>query len=217
MTGCKSLLKDFHATDGPPVIFGDNGKGSTEGYGFITNGAVKIMKVGYVNGLKHNLISISQLCDAKFSVNFNEFRGTVTDRNGKIVLVAPRNKNLYRVDMNASNQEVCLYSNQAEELNWLWHKRLSHLNFKNISKLSRGQLVNGLPQIKYEKEKLCASCEMGKQHKSSFKSKLYSSIKSCFDLLHMDLFGPINVQSISGKNYTLVIVDEFSRYAWYSS
>ena len=108
----------------------------------------------------------------------------------------------------------CFISHSHSDLNWLWHKRLSHLNFKTIYKISKDHLVRGLPRINFSKEKLCAACEKGKQTKSSFKPKSCSTINDSLSLLHMDLFGPVPVRSRSGKKYSLVIVDEYSRYTW---
>src|ERR687886_229713 len=216
MTGCKSLLCDFRKCMGPNVTFGDASEGTTEGYGVLTNGPLTFRKVSYVNGLKHNLISVSQLCDAGYEVRFRADKGTVHDLEGNIVLIARRDDSLYTFDMSHSTlpNDVCFISRSADELKWLWHKRLSHMNFKDINKLSKNELVSGLPMIKYEKGKLCRACEKGKQHKATFKSKLFATIESPLDLLHMDLFGPVSTPSIAGNKYTLVIVDEYSRYTW---
>nr|GEX10488.1 hypothetical protein [Tanacetum cinerariifolium] len=97
---------------------------------------------------------------------------------------------------------------------WLWHRRLSHLNFDYINLLSKNDLVIGLPKLKYVKDQLCSSCELSKAKRSSFKSKAVPSSKGRLNLLHMDLCGPIRVASINGKKYILVIVDDYSRYTW---
>ncbi|GJT14463.1 retrovirus-related pol polyprotein from transposon TNT 1-94 [Tanacetum coccineum] len=97
---------------------------------------------------------------------------------------------------------------------WLWHRRLSHLNFDYITLLSKKDIVTGLPKLKYVKDQLCSSCEMSKAKRSSFKSKAVPSSKGRLNLLHMDLCGPMRVASINGKKYILVIVDDYSRYTW---
>ena len=66
----------------------------------------------------------------------------------------------------------------------------------------------------YAQEKLCNACQKGKQTRSSFKTKEVSSISSPLHLLHMDLFGLVNIMSLGRKRYTLVIVDEYSRFTW---
>ncbi|GJZ19996.1 retrovirus-related pol polyprotein from transposon TNT 1-94 [Tanacetum coccineum] len=97
---------------------------------------------------------------------------------------------------------------------WLLHRRLSHLNFDTINLLSKNNIVNGLPKLKFVKDHLCSSCELGKAKRKSFHSKTTPSSKRRLQLLHMDLCGPMRVESINGKKYVLVIVDDFSRYTW---
>nr|GEZ96786.1 hypothetical protein [Tanacetum cinerariifolium] len=97
---------------------------------------------------------------------------------------------------------------------WLWHRRLSHLNFDYINLLSKKDVVIGLPKLKYVKGQLCSSCEMSKAKRSSFKSKAVLSSKGRLNLLHMDLCGPMRVASRNGKKYILVFVNDYSRYTW---
>ncbi|GKA79153.1 uncharacterized mitochondrial protein-like protein [Tanacetum coccineum] len=88
---------------------------------------------------------------------------------------------------------------------WLWHRRLSHLNFDYINLLSKKDVLIVLPKLKYVKDQLCSSCEVSKAKQSSFKSKTIPSSKGRLNLLHMDLCGPMRVASINGKKYILVI------------
>nr|GEV17703.1 hypothetical protein [Tanacetum cinerariifolium] len=86
---------------------------------------------------------------------------------------------------------------------WLWHQRLSCLNFDYISLLSKKDVMIGLPKLKYVRDQLCSSFELGKAKRSSFKSKAIPSSKGRLNLLHMDLCGLIRVASINGKKYIL--------------
>nr|GFA54333.1 retrovirus-related Pol polyprotein from transposon TNT 1-94 [Tanacetum cinerariifolium] len=97
---------------------------------------------------------------------------------------------------------------------WLWHQRLSHLNFDTINDLARNDLVAGLPKFKYHKEHLCRSCEQGKRKQVSHPPKPVPNSRQRLHLLHMDLCGPMRIASINGKRYILVIVDDYSRYTW---
>ncbi|GKC76209.1 retrovirus-related pol polyprotein from transposon TNT 1-94 [Tanacetum coccineum] len=97
---------------------------------------------------------------------------------------------------------------------WLWHHRLSHLNFGTINQLTSNDLVDGLPKLKYTKDHLCSACEQGKSKKVLLPPKLVPITESKFELLHMDLCGPMRVASINGKKYILVIIDDYSRYTW---
>nr|GFC28035.1 ribonuclease H-like domain-containing protein [Tanacetum cinerariifolium] len=91
----------------------------------------------------------------------------------------------------------------------VWHRRLSRLNFDTINLLSKNDIVIGILKLKFIKDHLCSSCELGKAKRKSFPSS-----KRRLQLLHMDLCGPMRVESINGKKYILVIVDDYSRYTW---
>ena len=109
---------------------------------------------------------------------------------------------------------TCLFSKASMDESWLWHKKLSHLNFKTMNELVKRDLVRGIPKLEFSKDGLCDACQQGKQRKASFKNKTENSIVKSLELLHMDLFGPVNVMSISRKKYCLVIVDDFSKFTW---
>ncbi|GKC71253.1 retrovirus-related pol polyprotein from transposon TNT 1-94 [Tanacetum coccineum] len=170
-------------------------------------------KVAYVNGQKHNLISSSHMCDANFKVLFTKTQGTIFNQNDEVVLIALRRRDVYVIDMSSFNKEsnACFFAKASPSVNWMWHKRLSHLNFKNINNLAKYNLVSGLPSLTFSKDKNCSACEKGKHHRVSFKTKRYFSINKSLLLLHMDLFGLVKRQTISHNKYTIVIVDEYSR------
>ncbi|GJX41358.1 retrovirus-related pol polyprotein from transposon TNT 1-94 [Tanacetum coccineum] len=191
MTGVKNYLHKYEEQPGPKVVFGDDSTCITKGYGSIKCNGIVFTKVAFVNGLKYNLVSISQLCDAKYIVQFDEKKGIIFNSNKEVVMIAPRVRDVYVLDMTSSAQESCFFAKAFENLNWLWHKGLSHLNFKTINQLAKQNLIIGLPSLVYTKYKPCSSCEKGKHHRASYKSKQTFSIKSCLHLLHMDLFGPI--------------------------
>ncbi|GKA19590.1 retrovirus-related pol polyprotein from transposon TNT 1-94 [Tanacetum coccineum] len=95
-------------------------------------------------------------------------------------MIAPRVRDVYLLDMTSSAQESCFFAKASENLNWLWHKRLAHLNFKTINKLAKQNLVIGLPSLVYSKDKPCSSCEKGKHHRASFKTKQTSLSRNVF-------------------------------------
>ncbi|GJR50477.1 retrovirus-related pol polyprotein from transposon TNT 1-94 [Tanacetum coccineum] len=207
-------IEKYSKESGPKVVFGDNSSGDTEGYGLVNCNGITFIGVVYVNGLKHNLISISQLCDANFKVLFTKTQGTIFNQNNKVVLIDLRRRDDYVIDMSSYNKEsnACFFSKASNSVNWLCHKRLSHLNFKHINKLARQKLVAGLSSLTLSKDKTCAACEKRKHHRASFKTKRSFSINKCLHLLHMDLFGLVKPQTISHNKYTLVIVAEYSSF-----
>ncbi|GJW71046.1 retrovirus-related pol polyprotein from transposon TNT 1-94 [Tanacetum coccineum] len=193
MTGAKSYLHKYVEQLGPKVVFGDISSYITEGYGSINCGGIVFTKVAFVNGLKYNLISISQLYDAKYIVQFNDEQGIIFNANKEIILIAPRRNDVYVLYMSSlTPNRVFFFAKASESVNWLWHKRLSNLNFKNINKLAKQNKVLYLPSLVYSKDKPCTTCEKGKHHRASFKIKQNFSIRKCLHLLHMDLFRPVN-------------------------
>ncbi|GKA99267.1 retrovirus-related pol polyprotein from transposon TNT 1-94 [Tanacetum coccineum] len=129
----------------------------------------------------------------------------VTIMEGVDLLSGSRGTNLYSLsirDMMASSP-IRLLSKATKTKSWLWHHRLSHLNFGAINHLARHGLVRGLPRIKFEKEHLCSTCAMGKSKKQSHKPKSEDTNQEKLYLLHMDLCGPIRVASVNGKSTSL--------------
>ncbi|GJQ91317.1 retrovirus-related pol polyprotein from transposon TNT 1-94 [Tanacetum coccineum] len=132
------------------------------------------------------------------------------------LLIGDRSSNLYTISLNeiTSNSSACLLAKASSLQSWLWHQRLSHLNFATINNLVKNNLVRGLSKMTFEKDHLWSACEQGKNHRKHHKSKTaFASIKPLY-LLHMDLCGPMRVESINGKRYVLVVVDDYSRYTW---
>ena len=217
MTGEKSLLADVVEKAGPTVTFGDDSKGFTKGYGNLKIDNVIIENISLVEGLKHNLLSISQFCDKGYKVDFRKDKCLIYHKKDKdLTLQGVRKGNLFIADLNSTKDGAvkCFYSKASSDLSWLWHKKLSHLNFKTMNSLVKRELVRGLPQMEFTQEGLCEACEKGKSKRASHRSKEMTSITDPLQLIHMDLFGPVNVMSLSGKRYALVIVDDFSKYTW---
>nr|GFC07494.1 hypothetical protein [Tanacetum cinerariifolium] len=87
---------------------------------------------------------------------------------------------------------ICLLSKASKTKSWLWHRRLSHMNFSAINHLARQGLVRGLLKLKFEKDHLCSACAMGKSTKKTHKPKSEDTNQEKLYLLHMDLCGPMH-------------------------
>ncbi|GJW99526.1 retrovirus-related pol polyprotein from transposon TNT 1-94 [Tanacetum coccineum] len=216
MTGNLKLLCNFVEKFLGTVRFGNDQFAPILGYGDLNQGNVTIKRVYYVEGLNHNLFSVGQFCDADLEVAFRKSTCFVRDLQGNDLLTGNRGSDLYTISLQetTSSTPICFMAKASPTQAWLWHRRLSHLNFDYITLLSKKDVVNGLPKLKYVKDQLCSSCEISKAKRSSFKSKAVPSSKGRLNLLHMDLCGPMRVASINGKKYILVIVDDYSRYTW---
>ncbi|GJT71887.1 retrovirus-related pol polyprotein from transposon TNT 1-94 [Tanacetum coccineum] len=170
MTGNLSLLCNFVEKYLGTVHFGNDQFAPILGYGDLVQGNITINRVYYVEDLQ-----------------------------GNDLLTGNRGTDLYTISLQetTSSTLICLMAKASPTQAWLWHRRLSHLNFDYINLLSKKDVVI-----------------VSKAKQSSFKSKTVPSSKGRLNLLHMDLCGPMRVASINGKRYIMVIVDDYSRYTW---
>nr|GEV82797.1 hypothetical protein [Tanacetum cinerariifolium] len=151
--------------------FGNDHVAAILGFGDLQWGNILITRVYFVEGLGHNLFS-------------------------EIIQQTFYTINLHEMD---SVSPIYLMARASSTKSWLWHQRLSHLNFDTINDLTINDLVSGLPKFKYHKEHLCPSYEQGKSKKSSHPPKPVPNSRQRLHLLHMDLCGPMRIVSINRK------------------
>nr|GEX30812.1 hypothetical protein [Tanacetum cinerariifolium] len=168
---------------------------------------------------KHMTGNLTLLCNSveKFlEVTFWKSTCFVRDLQGNDLLTDNHGSDLYTISLqeSTSSTPLCLMAKATPTQAWLWHRRLSHLNFDYINLLSKKDIVIGLPKLKFVKDQLCSSCKLSKAKRNSFKSKAVPSLKGRLNFLHMDLCGLMRVASINRKKYILVIIDDYSRYTW---
>ncbi|GJX27432.1 putative ribonuclease H-like domain-containing protein [Tanacetum coccineum] len=210
--------------DGGYVTFGGGAYGGRiTGKGTLKTNNLDFEDVYFVNELKFNLFSFSRMCDKKNYVLFTDTKCLALSPDFKlpdenqILLRIPRKDNMYSFDMqNIVPKEnlTCLVAKATTDESMLWHRRLGHINFKNINKLVKENLVRGLPLKHSENDQTCVACLKGKQHKASCKTKILNPITKPLFMLYMDLFGLTFVSSIMHKKYCLVITDDYSRFTW---
>ncbi|GJX72906.1 retrovirus-related pol polyprotein from transposon TNT 1-94 [Tanacetum coccineum] len=188
MTGNRSRLKNFVKKFIETFRFGNDHFGAIMGY------------EDYVIG----------------DIVFKKHSCYVLDVDGVELLKGTHGSNLYTISVEdmMKSYAICLLSKASKNKSWLWHRRLNHLNFGTINDLVRKDLVRGLPRLKFEKDRLCYACQLGKSKKYTHKPKSKNTIMEVLHTLHMDLCGPMRVQSINGKKYIVVIVDDYSRFTW---
>ncbi|GKA31264.1 retrovirus-related pol polyprotein from transposon TNT 1-94 [Tanacetum coccineum] len=190
MMGNLKLLRNFVEKYLGTVRFGNYQFELILGYGDKVQGNITSKRVYYVEGLNHNLFLVGQLCDADLEVAFRK--------------------------------STCLrHLHQLQYVFWQKLHQLKHgygiedlLILITINLLSKKDIMNGLPKLKYVKDQLCSPCELGKAKRSTFKTKTVPISKRRLNLLYMDLCGPMQIESINGKKYILVIVDDYSRHTW---
>ncbi|GJX24665.1 retrovirus-related pol polyprotein from transposon TNT 1-94 [Tanacetum coccineum] len=212
------IIKSISANNKEPSIvkFGNDHMAKILGYGDYQIGNVMISMVYYMEGLGHNLFSVGQFCDSNLEVAFRQHTCFIRNLECVDLLIGSRGNNLYTLSLGdmMMSSPICLLSKASKTKSWLWHRRLSHLNFGAINHLARHGLVRGLPKLKFEKDHLCSACAIGKSKKKPHKPKSEDTNQEKLYLLHMDLCGPIRVASVNGKKYILVIVDDYSRFTW---
>ncbi|GJV68454.1 putative ribonuclease H-like domain-containing protein [Tanacetum coccineum] len=195
MTGNIAYLSNFKQFGRGYVAFGGGAYGGKiSGKGTLKMANLDFEDVYFVNELKFNLFSVSQMCDKKNYVLFTDTECLVLSPNFKlpdenqILLKVPRKENMYIFDMkNIVPKEslTCLVAKATLDESMLWHRRLGHINFKNINKLVKDNL-----------------------------SKVLNPITKPLFMLHMDLFGRTFVSSLMHKKYSLVVTDDYSRFTW---
>ncbi|GJX93180.1 putative ribonuclease H-like domain-containing protein, partial [Tanacetum coccineum] len=176
MTGNIAFLSNFKEFDGGYVAFGGGAYGGRiTGKGTLKTDNLDFEDVYFVNRLKFNLFSVSHMCDKKNYVLFTNTECLVLSPNFKlpdenqILLKIPRKDNMYSFDMkNIVPKESLTYLIVKATLDesMLWHRRLGHINFKNINKLVKDNLVRGLPTKHFENDQTCVACLKGKQHRA---------------------------------------------------
>ncbi|GKB87103.1 retrovirus-related pol polyprotein from transposon TNT 1-94 [Tanacetum coccineum] len=147
MIGNRSQLMNFVSKFLGTVRFRNDQIAKIMGYGDYQLGNVTILMVYYVEGLGHNLFSVGQFCS--------------------------RDTNLYTISLDdmLKTSPIYLLSKASKTKSWLWHRRLSHLNFGTLNKLAKDGLVRDIPKLNFKKDHLCSTCTLGKSKKSTHQPK----------------------------------------------
>ena len=163
--------------------------------------------------LGYNLLSVSQLLDEDLEVCFKRDTSQVLDLSGTLICKISQVGRVFGVDFSeSSSSSRCLLAQPSSEL-WMWHRRLGHMSFDLLTRLSALGLIRGLPKLKFEKNLVCAPCRHGKVVAAPHPPVSLVMTERPGELLHMDTVGPSRVRSKGEKWYVLVIIDDFSHYS----
>jgi transposase InsO family protein len=158
--------------------------------------------------MKHNLLSVSQMCDQGHKLTFDSEKCEIRkEGSGKLVGTAARTSNNIYV-LSENRNEKCFLGKEDES--WLWHRRMGHMNFDNLFKVNKRELVREMPQITKPTNTLCKHCQQGKQTKTRFKSKEYSTTRP-LEIVHIDLVGPTTTNVLKDEKYFMLLVDDYTR------
>ncbi|XP_023638897.1 uncharacterized protein LOC111830634 [Capsella rubella] len=208
MTGNQTALDEYSSVSSGRVTFGDDQKGSIKGKGVINkSNQPQLENVYCVEGLKANLISISQLCDDGLKVTFTKTACHARDENDNEILSGIRSENNCYM---WKKSESCL-STTTSKLD-LWQKRLVHINTQSLIKIVNAEVVKRVPRLERKSDTVCDACSKGEQIKVHHKKVADIGSKGFLELVHMDLMGPMQIESSNGKRYIFVLVDDFSTF-----
>nr|GEY62755.1 retrovirus-related Pol polyprotein from transposon TNT 1-94 [Tanacetum cinerariifolium] len=200
MTGNLKLLCNFVEKFLGTFCFGNDQFAPILSYEDLVQVNITINRVYYIERLNHNLFSVGQFCDADLEVAFRKSTCFVRELQGNDLLTGNRGSDIYAISLqeSTSSTPLCLMAKALPTQAWLWHRRLSHLNFDYINLLSKNDFMIGLSKLKYVKDQLCSSCEVSK-------AKKFIQVKGCSKFerkakfASLDLCGPMRVASINGK------------------
>jgi hypothetical protein len=189
MTGDKGKFLSLSERKSGNVTFRNDAPCKIKGKGMVSlsNGKGKAQDVLLVDGMKHNLLSVIQMCDRGCEVVFTSKECKIKSINsGQVVAKVIRTKN--NVYVLKEDREECHLSKHDES--WLWHRRPGHLNFDHLIKLKNLEVVKDLLRISKPQDSMCKPCQVGKLTRTQFKSKSSTSTEKPLQLVHMDLCGP---------------------------
>ena len=162
MTRDRSLFKVFDSKKGDNVTFGDGSKAQIKGKGIISLLRLPdITNVLFVEGLKVNLLSISQICDQDFMLLLSKWKCLVMDESRKKLISGVHTLN------NCLVPNADIVCNSIRLLNeHLWHQLMRHASYKHLSIVSKHELVLGIPKLSRMSNVVCGPCQLGKQTKA---------------------------------------------------
>jgi hypothetical protein len=161
-----------------------------------------------VEDMKHNLLSVSQMCDQGHKFTFDSQKCEIRrEGSRKLVSTTARTSNNIYVLSEIGNETCCL-GKECES--WLWHIRMGHMHFNNLVKFSKREAVREIPKIMKPTNTLCKHSEQGKQTNTRFKSKEYSTTRP-LEIVHTDLVGPTTTKGLKGERYFMLLVDDYTR------
>jgi transposase InsO family protein len=154
------------------------------------------------------MTSVIQMCDQGHKLTFDSQMCEIRrEGSGKLVGIAARISNNIYVLSEIGNEKCCL---GKEYESWLWHRRMGHMHFDNLVKVIKREAVREMPQIMKPTNTLCKYCQPGKQTKTGFKSKEYSTTRP-LEIVHTDLVGPTTTKVLKGERYFMLLVDDYTR------
>jgi uncharacterized membrane protein YgcG len=216
MTCYRELFEELDETFKLKVKLGDNKVIQVEGKGTILvsiyNGTRYISDVYYIPELSQNLLSVGQLVQHGYTVKFEKGVCQIVDgeSNQVLVEVGMKPNKLFPLKMDVVT-DLASFAKEMS-ISELWHLRYGHLSGTGLKLLREERMVSGLPAVNHDQ--LCEGCVYGKQTKLSFPEGKAVRATHVLELVHTDVCGPMQTESLGGNKYFLLFIDDFSRMCW---
>lgn len=216
MTGDKEAFIDIDPSFGSKVKLGNGEFVEVEGKGSIRvatkQGCKVIHDTLYVPKLDENLLSVGQLLEHGYSLQFENQECRVFDSKRRVVAVVKMTKSRsFPLSLNYEKNISLMAREEGDSC--LWHKRLGHLNYNSITLLSQKNMVFGLPTIE-KKHGVCEGCLLGKHHRQPFPKEGARRAKEILELVHTDVCGPMNTLSHAQNRYFILFIDDLTCMTW---
>jgi len=170
---------------------------------------IKLNDAMLVPALRNNLMSVSTITDNGYKVTFDKYRATIKRSDGSTALTATKRNQLYVVD-EMKNQTMVTQNVNDDKLT-RWHQRYGHLNIPDLKKLKVRDIVKGIEFSTTTNKFQCDVCDLNKIHVQPFQPSKHRETE-VLSLVHSDICGPMNVESLGGSRYFVTFIDDYSRY-----
>lgn len=204
-----NILKNAKSSNIAPIVSANNEKMEVKKVGdasvIVNNGEITMNNVLYIPDLACNLLSVHKIVQKGNTVKFDKKGFTITNDHNKVLFSGKAENGVYPI-----KETKCLSLLCGREVDAItWHRRLGHLSYGKMLDLQKGKF--GVVCSNSETEiKNCSVCAFGKQTRKPFK-KSESVTSEILELVHSDLVGPMETQSIGKSRYILTFIDDFSR------
>lgn len=166
----------------------------------------------WVPELAFNLLSVSKATEAGKTTEFTKESCRIRDVKGNLIAVGSKVGSLYYLDHGSTPHQAVLA--EGHTLQTLWHRRFGHLGNQGLAQLAEREMVDGLDLNQGEEASFCEPCAEGKHHRSPFPISMSRQSKRALELIHSDVCGKIGTPSLSGAQYFLTFIDDYTHYTW---
>lgn len=214
---CKddSLFSTLDDTYKSRVKVGNGQYIKVEGSGAITiqtqSGIKVISDVLYIPKISQNLLSIGQMLEKDYAFEFRNRKCTVFNPAGeKMFSVTMKNRSfLINWEQTAEHAFTTTILSNSD----LWHKRFGHFNQRSLMEMQQKELIEDMPTINHV-DQICETCQFGKQARLPFPKNQALRATQKLHLIHTDVCGPMKIASLSGNNYFILFIDDYTRLCW---